>query len=381
MRVLEIFLLALTLGLTAGCKTAPSSPSTGAASGATNAAPAASEGAAGENVVRPQGKAVPLDQEAFTLVATTNQLDPQWLQTPTNFFRLGPGDAVEIEVLGETASRSQVTVGPDGKIYFGLLPGTFVWGLSLAEAKTLLDQGLEKFFRDRPQTALTLRGVNSQRIWVLGSIQTPGVYPLAVPTTLLDAISLGGGSITGAQESDLRNSFVMREGQLLPVDFYRLLRKGDLSQNIYLKSDDFVYLRPNSGDSVYVLGAVARSGPVPFASEITLIRALALSGGTVRYAYGSHVAIVRGSLTQPTIATVDYKAIAKGRAPDVILEPGDIVYVPFAPYRKIQELADSLLRQFVSSVALNEGQRAVVRGAQPIGISVGSLGGLGGGGR
>src|SRR5207237_4935909 len=61
-------------------------------------------------------KPVPLDPQAFSVVATTNQLDSQWLRAPTNFFRLGPGDVIEIEVLGEGASRSSVVVGPDGKI-------------------------------------------------------------------------------------------------------------------------------------------------------------------------------------------------------------------------------------------------------------------------
>ena len=48
-------------------------------------------------------------------------------------------------------------------------------------------------------------------------------------------------------------------------------------------------------------------------------------------AYLSHVAVVRGSLSQPQLTVVDYGAIIKGRAQDVLLEPGDIIYVPNAP--------------------------------------------------
>ena len=326
-------------------------------------------------------KAVPIDQQAFTVVANTNQLDPQWLRSPTNLFKLGPGDVIEIEILGEAASRSQVLVGPDGKIYFGLLPGTFVWGLTLGEAKKLLDESLQKFFREQPQVALTLRSVASQRIWILGNVSAPGVYPLATPLTLLDAISLAGGTVggvAGASDADLRNSFVMREGRLLPVDFYRLLRKGELSsQNIYLQADDFVYVRPGAAQSVHVLGAVARSGAVPFVDKISLLSAVASSGGTVPYAQFWDVAIIRGSLNNPSVTSVNYRDIAKGKAPDVLLEPGDIVYVPFSPFRKIGELADYVLKQFVSTLALNEGIRSVNRGAGPVGITVGLGAGLG----
>jgi len=370
MNLRYLALFGCILGAVVGCKTTQPPSSTG------NETPM--DGSVLTNRVQ---KAVPIDQQAFTVVANTNQLDPQWLRSPTNLFKLGPGDVIEIEILGEAASRSQVLVGPDGKIYFGLLPGTFVWGLTLGEAKKLLDESLQKFFREQPQVALTLRSVASQRIWILGNVSAPGVYPLATPLTLLDAISLAGGTVggvAGASDADLRNSFVMREGRLLPVDFYRLLRKGELSsQNIYLQADDFVYVRPGAAQSVHVLGAVARSGAVPFVDKISLLSAVASSGGTVPYAQFWDVAIIRGSLNNPSVTSVNYRDIAKGKAPDVLLEPGDIVYVPFSPFRKIGELADYVLKQFVSTLALNEGIRSVNRGAGPVGITVGLGAGLG----
>lgn len=364
-----------------GCKTAPVASTQGNEPG---------QGMSpGTNRVQ---KSVPLDQQAFSVVATTNQLEAQWLRTPTNFFKLGPGDTIEIELLGEAASRASAVVGPDGKIYFGLLPGTFVWGLTLAETKKVLEEGLQKFFRDQPLIALTLRGVTSQRVWILGQVAAPGIYPLATPLTLLEAISLAGGSAAGganaggganeganagAPEGELRNSFVMREGRLLGVDFYRLLQKGDLSQNIYLQADDFVYLKPGGALNVYVLGAVAKSGPVPFVDKVSLLGAVASAGSTVPYAQFSEVAIIRGSLTKPSLAKVNYRAITKGQAPDVWLEPGDIVYVPFSPFRTIGEIAEMTLDRFVRSVAISEGVRAVNSGTAPVGISIGLDGGLG----
>src|SRR5256885_4326430 len=65
----------------------------------------------------------------LTSVATTNQLNPEWLKAPTNRFTLGPGDRLEIEILGDTATRGTNAIGPDGKIYYYLLPGLDVWGL------------------------------------------------------------------------------------------------------------------------------------------------------------------------------------------------------------------------------------------------------------
>ena len=67
----------------------------------------------------------------FATANLTNRIDPSLLAPPTEPFRLGPGDVLEIEVIGEAKSQSIVTVGPDGKIYYSLLPGTCRESVSL----------------------------------------------------------------------------------------------------------------------------------------------------------------------------------------------------------------------------------------------------------
>lgn len=348
-----------------------------ALSGCQNSAPSVHSGAALMGRTVDTGPAVPVNQNAFTVLPATGEIDPTWLQTPTNLFRLGPSDVIEIEILGERGSRAAALVGPDGKIYYGLLPGLFVWGLTLSETKALLDEKLAEYFRNRPLVSVTLRDVNSRRIWILGNVQAPGIYGLATPQTVLEAISLAGGTAptqTGSSaDTDYRGSFILRQGRPVPVDLDRLLRQGDMSQNIYLEPDDFLYLRPGEGQYVYVLGAVRRTGAIPFASRMSLAQAVATMGGPVTYARLHQVGIVRGSLNQPMITTADYGAIVKGKAPDLLLEPGDIVFVPFVAYRQLADFGDQILRQFVSTIGLNEGFRAVRRGSSPVGVSVGGV--------
>ena len=59
--------------------------------------------------------------------------------------------------------------------------------------------------------------------------------------------------------------------------------------------------------------------------------AIATAGGPVKDSYLSQVAIVRGSLSKPQIAVVNFEDILKGKASDIVLEPRDIVYVPLSP--------------------------------------------------
>jgi polysaccharide export outer membrane protein len=323
----------------------------------------------------------PAPVSANLVSATTPQkLDAQLLAIPPDAFTLGPGDRLEVEFIGDTTSRSSCEVGPDGKIYFNLLPGIDVWGLTLAQTRNLITTRSTQFLRETPNVALNLQEVASKRVWVLGSVNQPGIYPIIGPMPLLAALAEAGGPTTAEEgttplasrsvAADLRRSFVLRRGEILPVDFERLVLQGDVSQNIYLRPGDFVYLPAAAAQTVHVLGAVSVPGAVYSGDGITLIQTIASAGGTIKDAYVSHVAIVRGSLTQPTISVVDYKAIIKGTAPDVILEPHDIVYIPYTPYRTLGRYMDLILRTFVQTVGVNEGAHAVDANAGSVGVNV-----------
>jgi len=65
-------------------------------------------------------------------------------------------------------------------------------------------------------------------------------------------------------------------------------------------------------------------------------------------------------LSQPTIAVVDYKGVLKGQAQDIALQPHDIVYVPFSPYRYIDKYLELVLNTFVSAAAINAGSQASI---------------------
>lgn len=308
------------------------------------------------------------------------QLDPALLQFPSGAFTLGPGDTMEIEFIGDLASRTSVEVGPDGKIYFYLLPGLDVWGLTLPQARDLIAEKSAMFLKKKPDVAITLREVGSKRIWVLGHLNNPGVFPVPGPMTLIEAVAAAGGPTAAIETSgpgspktataDLRRSFVLRNGQILPVDFQRLILEGDLSQNIYVQPGDFVYLPSATARTVHVLGAVAVPGAVTSGADITLVQTIASAGGTIKDAYLSHVAIVRGSLTRPSISIVDYQAMVRGATPDVLLEPHDIVYVPYTPYRTVERYVDLILSTFAQTVGVNEGAHAVSNRSTAVGVNV-----------
>jgi protein involved in polysaccharide export with SLBB domain len=309
------------------------------------------------------------------VTAFTNQIKAEWLQPSHEPYRLGPGDRIDIEIFGEGEGPSSTFVGPDGRIYFHLLSGLQVWGLTLEETRTLIEKEARDYLRS-PQVAITLRTVQSKRVWVLGRVNTPGIYPLEAPMNVIEAITKAGGLFTsrfsGTTEelADLHHSFLLRRGQIIPVNFHQLVREGDTAQNVYLEPDDFIYLPSSLESEVFVLGAVYQPRAVGFKDQVTLVSAVANARGPIKDAALQHVAIVRGSLAAPQIAVVNYDAIVKGRAPDVRLQPRDIVYVPFTPYRSLRAYANLIVNTFVRTVAANEGGRAASPIYQKPGVSI-----------
>ena len=297
------------------------------------------------------------------------------LQASADGYTLGPGDKLDIEILGETGSRAETFVTPDSKLYFNLLPGLAVGGMTTTRLKQALESQLAHYYK-HPQVSVTLEEAVSQRIWVLGRVNSPGIYALKRPMRVLDAITIAGGlfasRFTGTTEelADLRHSFISRNGQMLPVDFQKLLRDGDLKQNICLQANDFIYLPSSLSNEVYVLGAVMEPRPVGFMNEMNLVTALGRGLGMQPGADLSRVSIIRGSLTEPRIATLNANDILKGKATNVRLEPGDIIFVPGTGQASLGTAAHDALNTFVRVVAASEGNHAATAKPANVGVNV-----------
>lgn len=319
------------------------------------------------------GQTVELSEaDSVELPAT---LGKELLEPPTEPYHLGPGDRLEIQVAGDAGSMANTFVCPDGKLYYHLLPGQFVWGKTLKETQAILEKGLSEYLQS-PRVSIILRDVQSRRVWILGRVYRSGVYPLVRPMQLLEAVARAGGLMVSAQTAsteelaDLKHSFIVRDGRMLPVDFHALLREGDMSQNIFLRPDDFVYLPSSLSREVYVLGKVRKPTNVPYMNEVSLVAAITKAAGPVDGANTRQVAIIRGALSKPRVAVVNYDEIVSGRRPDIALKARDIVFVPDRSYSSLVDYGKLIVDTFVRTVAANEGSRAAVQTADPVGVQL-----------
>jgi protein involved in polysaccharide export with SLBB domain len=323
----------------------------------------------------------------FQAVGDRPSLAPELLKPDAAPFRLGVGDVVDLEIAGIPDARETTFVTPDGKLYYNLAGGLKVEGLTLPEARATLVAALKRYYASA-EVGITLKEVKSRRYWMLGNVSKPGLYPLVQPTTLLEAISAAGGIRTSRstgttiEMADLSHSFVVRGGVALPVDFEALVAQGDRSQDIYLRPGDYVYLPSVTSKEVFVLGAVRAPRAVGYSAGMGLVSAVANAGGLANNAYAQRVVIVRGSLSKPTVATINFNQVATGKQKDVRLATGDIVWVPNSPWERVERYVDAIIGTAARTIAANEGMRFAVgdrAGTVGTSISVGGATAPGGG--
>src|SRR5437588_7072778 len=237
-------------------------------------------------------------------------------------FTLGPGDVLNLSLFEALdTARTEVPIGPDGKISFLQAQDIVAAGLTIDELRAKLDGALTNFYQS-PRTIITPAAFNSKKYYVMGAIVNKGVFNFDRPLTVIEAIARSGGLETGLFEqrtvelADLSRSFVARAGTRVPVDFEKLFERGDLSQNVALEPGDYLYFAPASLNEIYVLGDVASPGVLSFAPNPTVLRAIAARGGYGDKAYKQRVLVVRGSLNHPETFVINTAAILAGKAPD-----------------------------------------------------------------
>ncbi|HVS50753.1 MAG TPA: polysaccharide biosynthesis/export family protein [Opitutaceae bacterium] len=274
-------------------------------------------------------------------------------------YTLGPGDILNFAVYGNVEfTREEVPIGPDGKISYLEARDVQAAGLTIDELREKLSSELGKFHRE-PQVYVVPFAYRSKKYYVLGKVAERGVFPLDRPMTLIEAIARARGIETGiaadrtlVELADLSHAFVARGGQHLPVDFQKLFEEGDLSQNIALEPEDYIFLPTASLKEVYVLGSVVAPGAHSYTSEIGAIAAISSSGGFNRRAWKNRILVIRGSLNHPETFVLDATDVLAARTPDLRLQPRDIVYVSDRPWARAEELLDTAAAAFVTSATV-----------------------------
>ena len=248
-------------------------------------------------------------------------------------YRICPLDRFNVSVYEHPeVDVKDIVVTPDGFLSLPLVGPVKVGGLTLDEAIKVVRDAYAVFIRN-PKAALIPIHINGYAFTITGRVQTPGRFPIASTTRLLDAIAMARGLDQGlfngdtVESADLANAYISRDGRLLPVDFRKALLEGDALHNIPLQHGDYIYIPSIMNTTVCVLGEVRNPTYVGFKEGMTLLKALAFARGLTDE-HSSYAQIIRGGLQNPTLYNVNVDKMLAGKTMDFPLEPNDILYFP-----------------------------------------------------
>ena len=167
---------------------------------------------------------------------------PAWSQEQADpgSYRLHAGDSITVSVWKELDLQRKVMVRPDGRFSFPLAGEVQAAGRTPDEVRIDIEGKLKKFIPEAVVTVIT-EDFSGNRIYVIGQVNKPGMFIMNPHLTVLQALSLAGGSTPFAK---LDNISILRgtgaAQKSLPFRYNQVVEGKSLQQNIALESGDVV---------------------------------------------------------------------------------------------------------------------------------------------
>jgi len=240
--------------------------------------------------------------------------------------KLGVGDLIDITVYGVPDLLTKTRISGSGDVYFPLIDYVHIADLTTDEAQELIQKRLEDggFVRG-PHVSIFVDESASQAIMMVGEVGHPGPYPAIGERRLFDLISEAGGL------TDKAGRLVTIEHRGDPAQKVEL----QLSQNLAEDTQNNVDVYP--GDTIivsragiiYVVGDVNHpSGFLIEDNSLSVLKALALAGGSTRTSALTKTRILRQTPNGVQEIPINLKKVLYAKAPDLPLVKGDILFIP-----------------------------------------------------
>ena len=244
-------------------------------------------------------------------------------------YRLGPGDVIEVQIVGRLdVNRQHVVVDPAGAIALPPLGTLDVGGRTLLEANRIITARARAIFRFG-DVSITVHTPRAFETIVSGEVERPGTLQ-ASATQRLHEVILATGGVT--PRGSVRHVQVTRNGVTTEFDLLLFELKGDVGQNPLVQEGMRIHVPPRRA-AVTLHGAVRRPGEYELPDGGSLRDLLELTGGL-----GPAGAIGEARLTRIGPDGRKETTSLDLRVANVPLQGGDVLYVP--PLTLIQDVVE-----------------------------------------
>lgn len=190
-------------------------------------------------------------------------------------YHLGAGDIIKISVYEYSDITTEARISESGNISFPLIGEVNLSGKTVAEAEELIEKGLvDGDFIREPQVTVVIIQFSSQKVSVLGLVNSPGKYSLEGITHVIDLLALAKGTAI-PNASNIAN-LIHSDGKIVTIDLDALMA-GDMTQNHIVNHGDMLFV-PKS-PMFYVYGEVQRPGSYKLEKNMSVTQAISMGGG------------------------------------------------------------------------------------------------------
>lgn len=234
----------------------------------------------------------------------------------------------------------------DGCIEFPDIPPVEVAGLTLSDAREKIQQNYQSQIQDI-EVFINYRDRLSRKVELTGAVGIP-VIPVDGKIRLFEVLA----KARVPNHVNLFKSYLVRDGEQLPIDFYKLVNQGDMTQNIVMRGGDKIFIASPSDSTVMVMGEVGAPRPInlPYGS-ISLREAIVSAGGIPFTGNRDCIQVIRGNLQSPKIYSLSWDHIVHLPNESLLLMPGDTVYVSEKPITQWNRFIDQLLPSCIGAQA------------------------------
>jgi polysaccharide export outer membrane protein len=291
------------------------------------------------------GKFSILEMEGQPLVA----LNPELLEEYTNtvedgdtlkvaLFHPSRGDLVNaVRAIGEEIGYPV----SGGKITLPELRPIEIAGLKLGEARSRIQEAYDQEI-DEIEVFLSFAKRKQKKVELAGMV-SQSTLPVNGKLRLFEVLA----EANVPPHANFFKSYLVRDGVPVPVDMNRLVKEGDMSQNVVMRGGDKLYIAEASASTLMVMGEVRQERVIDVPNgSLPLRSALAMAGGIPFTGDKGVIQVIRGNILRPKIYTLNWKHVMRLPTSSMLLMPGDIVYVAATPItewnRFIQQIFPTL---------------------------------------
>lgn len=255
-------------------------------------------------------------------------------------YKISAGDVLFIRVSPAEELSKEVIVTADGKIVLPLIGSVKVEGMTLTEAEKMLEK-LYTVYISNPKVNIVVKFYSKRQLFIMGEVKNPGGYPYEENIKLLELISKAGGLTQYAGKTVKIYRGEKTEQQVITVNIDEILK--DVNKDVILVPGDIIEV-VKGPLSVSVIGEVVYPGTYDWYENLDVLKAISMARGYTATAKLSGVKVFRETSKGKEVISVNVARILNGKMEEnIILQPGDIVYVPRKPFISGQWFVNTVL--------------------------------------